>query len=78
MGRCIYVNVELAEETLRKLKEKTGIDTTKDALREAIAHYLDCFITKNEVLERSNTKGKKGGRTPSYLTPLIEKCGVGK
>lgn len=73
MGRCIYVNVELADETLEQLKEKTGIETTKDALSEAIKHYLDCFISHEEPKKR-HSREKRGGRTPGYLTPLIEKC----
>ncbi len=74
MGRCIYVNVELSEETLEKLKEKTGIGTTKDALSEAITHYLECFIPKEESTNNHRSRERRGGRTPSYLTPLIEKC----
>ncbi|MFO7967201.1 MAG: DUF5371 family protein [Archaeoglobaceae archaeon] len=74
MGRCIYVNVELAEETLRQLKEKSGVDTTKDALSEAIKHYLDCFISSEESTNNYSSSERKGGRTPSYLTPLMEKC----
>lgn len=74
MGRCIYVNVELSEETLKKLKEKAGIETTKDALSEAIKHYLECFISREEAADKHISREKRGGRTPGYLTPLIEKC----
>lgn len=74
MRRCIYVNVDLAEETLKRLKEKTGVSTTKDALSEAITHYLDCFISSEESKDEHCSRGKRGGRTPTYLTPLIEKC----
>lgn len=74
MTRCIYVNVEIAEETLQKLKEKAGIGTTKDALNEAIEHYLDCFTPMEEPTDKHISREKKGGRTPSYLTPLLEKC----
>lgn len=74
MGRYIYVNVELAEENLKRLKEKSGVETTKDALSEAIKHYLECFISKEESTHRHHSREKRGGRTPSYLTPLIEKC----
>lgn len=73
MGRRIYINVELTEETLKRLKEKSGVTTTKDALSEAVTHYLECFMSKEESKVAKRSREKRGGRNPIYLTPIFER-----
>ena len=38
----VFARTVLPEEWLEELKKKTGIPTTKDALAEAVKHYLEC------------------------------------
>lgn len=73
MRKWIYVNIELPEDTIQELKEKTGSDSTKDALYTAITHYLECFFA-NEGSKEGLKEKRKGGRTPVYLTPIINCC----
>ena len=40
--RVEYVQTVLTEEELRKLFEKSGERSKKDALRKAVLHYLKC------------------------------------
>lgn len=42
LGKIVYAQTVLEQETLDKLKEKSGEIATKDALMAAVNHYLDC------------------------------------
>jgi hypothetical protein len=42
------VQTVLREEDLEALKKKTGRQTTKDALYEAVMHYLSCPFAGKE------------------------------
>jgi len=44
--RIIYVGAPLTEEEIEKLLKKTGATSKKDALREAVEHYLECPYVK--------------------------------
>ena len=40
--KIVYVQTVLTEEELEKLLKKSGTNNKKDALREAVKHYLKC------------------------------------
>jgi len=42
MADVEYAQVIVTSEEIQKLKERTGKNTKKDAVREAILHYLEC------------------------------------
>jgi len=44
--RIVYVGVPLTEEEIEKLLKKSGCDNKKDAVREAVEHYLECPYVK--------------------------------
>lgn len=43
--KIVWVRTALHEDVLEELKRKTGKRTTKDALAEAVEHYLKCPFT---------------------------------
>jgi len=45
--KIVHVQTVLTEETLEKLKEKSGERTTKDALNQAVEHYLRCDLSSD-------------------------------
>ena len=42
MVKLVYVQTVLTEEELEQLLKKTKCSNKKDALREAVLHYLEC------------------------------------
>jgi len=40
--KFVYVQTILTEEEIEELLKKTGKDNKKDAVREAVLHYLKC------------------------------------
>ncbi len=70
MEKYIIAQTKLPEDQLRKLKEKTGESTIKDALAKAIEHYLVCAYV--EPPKNSQPKKRRSGRLPVYLTELVE------
>jgi len=67
--RYIIVQTKLPEDTLKKLKEKSGEKTTKEALARAVEHYINC--THVEPPKKIIRK-RRGGRFPVYLIELYE------
>jgi len=64
MGKLLIVQTRISIEKIEKLKIKTGKDTIKEALSEAVYHYLYCPLARkiDEEIERS-----RRGRKPLYL-----------
>jgi len=64
MGKLLIVQTKISIEKLEMLKMKTGKSTVKDALSEAVYHYLYCPLASkiDEEIERS-----RRGRKPLYL-----------
>lgn len=53
MVRILHAQTVLTDEDLRRLKKKTGEDSTKEALSTAVQHYLECESTEvGEVWQR--------------------------
>ena len=50
MAKIVHAQTVLPEDVLEELKKKTGKMTTKDALAEAVEHYLTCPYTHEEPL----------------------------
>ncbi|MFO7968191.1 MAG: DUF5371 family protein [Archaeoglobaceae archaeon] len=72
MGKLIFVQVKIPEEILERLKRKTEESTTKEALSEAINHYINCFMAEKEDKANNQKGGKKrSGRDPMYLEHLL-------
>ncbi|MDI6888645.1 MAG: DUF5371 family protein [Methanocellales archaeon] len=46
MVKIIYAQTVLTDEDLKRLKKKTGTDSTKEALATAVQHYLECDSTE--------------------------------
>lgn len=42
MADVEYAQVIVTSEEIQRLKERTGKSTKKDAVRQAILHYLEC------------------------------------
>jgi len=49
MIRIKYIQIPLPEETIEQLKKKTRKKTNKDAIMEAIEHYLKCPCVEKEI-----------------------------
>jgi len=64
MAKIMHVQTVLLVEDIEALKRKTGKSSTKDALSEAVSHYLECEYTqvdnmwakKLEKVVKSKTK----------------------
>ena len=70
MEKYVIAQTKLPEEVLKKLKEKTGEKTTKEALAKAVEHYIMCVYARPP--ESNNTKKRRSyGRHPVYLEELI-------
>ena len=48
--KLVYVQTVVFEEELEKLKKLSGETSTKDALRKAVEHYLECPRVGKEKL----------------------------
>ncbi len=72
MNRLLIVQTKIPAEKLEMLKEKSGKSTIKEALSEAVYHYLYCPLANkiDESIERS-----RRGRKPLYLKGLSEAHG---
>ncbi len=70
MEKYIIAQTKLPEDTIQKLKEKTGESTIKEALAKAIEHYLACSYV--EPPKKVGQKKRRSGRLPVYLTELVE------
>ena len=70
MEKYIIAQTKLPQDTVQKLKEKTGEKTIKDALAKAIEHYLVCAYV--EPPKKGKQKKRRSGRMPVYLTELVE------
>lgn len=46
VSKLVHAQTILDQDTLDKLKERTGEPATKDAISIAIDHYLECKNTK--------------------------------
>ena len=64
------VQVPLPLEIVEELKVKSGKDTIKDALSEAVYHYINCPYTKK--IKTTMKVSKMRGRKPLYLKDFIE------
>lgn len=80
MKKFVNTTTELPEDVLQELKEKSGENSTKEALFKAICHYLYCPYAHDgdKAGLKHNTnhgEGKKklSGRKPVYLTKIQEK-----
>ncbi len=64
------VQVPLRKEVVEELKRRSGKDTIKDALSEAVYHYINCpYANRIRVKARVS---KMRGRKPLYLKDFIE------
>jgi len=72
MDRLLIVQTKIPVDKLEMLKEKSGKSTVKEALSEAVYHYLYCPLARkiDEEIERS-----RRGRKPLYLKKLSENHG---
>lgn len=60
MAKIMHVQTVLMTEELSALKQKTGEETTKDALATAVHHYLECGYTHEDTwLKKLETVIKK-------------------
>ncbi len=48
MAKIMHAQTVLTVEDIEALKQKTGENSTKDALAKAVAHYLECQYTQVE------------------------------
>ncbi len=48
MTKIMHVQTVLLSEDIEALKQKTGESSTKEALAEAVSHYLKCEYTHEE------------------------------
>ncbi len=71
MGKPIFVQVKIPQEVLEKLKEKSGESTTKEALYQAVDHFINCFMAEKEKKNDKENK-KRTGRDPIYLEHLLK------
>lgn len=46
MAKIMHAQTVLTMEDIEALKEKTGENSTKDALAKAVTHYLECEYTQ--------------------------------
>ncbi len=72
MNRLLIVQTKIPAEKIEMLKAKSGKNTIKEALSEAVYHYLYCPLANkiDETIERS-----RRGRKPLYLKELSEAHG---
>jgi hypothetical protein len=64
MTKIMHVQTVLTVDDIEALKQKTGENSTKDALEKAVHHYLECEYTQAEdmwakKLERVVQRKKK-------------------
>lgn len=64
------VQVPLPIEIVEELKAKSGKETIKDALSEAVHHFIDCPLA-NKIYTQMRVS-KMRGRKPLYLRDFIE------
>ncbi|WP_457548446.1 DUF5371 family protein [Archaeoglobus sp.] len=64
------VQVPLPLEIVEELKVKSGKGTIKDALSEAVYHYINCPYAKK--IRTTMKVSKMRGRKPLYLKDFIE------
>ncbi len=48
MAKIMHAQTVLTIEDIEALKQKTGENSTKDALAKAVTHYLECEYTQIE------------------------------
>jgi len=79
MDRCEVVSIKwinaqvpLSEEILSELLEKTGKSTIKDALAEAVCHYLCCPHAKRSINFNYRKSRSLRGRKPLYLREYLD------
>ena len=48
MGKIMHAQTVLTSDDIEALKQKTGENSTKDAISKAVTHYLECEYTKVE------------------------------
>ena len=48
MAKIMHAQTVLTVDDIEALKQKTGEDSTKDAISKAVAHYLECEYTQVE------------------------------
>lgn len=48
MAKIMHAQTVLTTEDIETLKQKTGENSTKDALAKAVTHYLECEYTQVE------------------------------
>lgn len=63
MVKLVHAQTILSEEALSELKRKAGKNATKDAIAEAVKHYLDCQHTYQESLEKKLERTIKNRRS---------------
>ncbi|ADB58445.1 DUF5371 family protein [Archaeoglobus profundus] len=64
------VQVPLPLEIVEELKARSGRNTIKDALSEAVYHYISCPHIKK--VKTTMKVSKMRGRKPLYLKDFIE------
>ncbi len=69
MGKLLIVQTKIPKDKIEKLKLKTGKSTIKEALSEAVYHYIYCPLARkiDESIERS-----RRGRKPLYLKEISD------
>ncbi|MFO7967803.1 MAG: DUF5371 family protein [Archaeoglobaceae archaeon] len=80
MKKFVNSTTVISESVLQELKEKSGENSTKEALVKAVYHYLYCPYTHdgdemelNRNNEHEGTKRNLCGRKPVYLSKIQEK-----
>jgi len=52
MVKIMHAQTDLTLEDIEALKQKTGENSTKDALAKAVSHFLECEYTQVEDMWR--------------------------
>jgi hypothetical protein len=73
MGKLLIVQTRISREKIEQLKIKTGKETIKDALSEAVYHYLYCPLIDEIDVEVKKDCRSNRGRKPLYLKQLTER-----
>lgn len=64
------VQVPLPIEIVEILKDKSGRETIKDALSDAVYHYINCPLANR--IETNMKISKMRGRKPHYLKDFVD------
>lgn len=66
--KIVHVQSVLPEEDIIALKEKTGESTIKDAIAQAVYHYLECKVTRQpQAKKEEGVESKRVGKQRKKL-----------